>query len=180
MIENLAVPALETPSWYVVYTKPRKEEVALFHLKRKGLAVFFPRVLLPQSLPKRRRVAPLFPSYLFVQLQAPEECNYVHWSPGVRCLVGFQGTPTPLDDTVVAFLQKEADSDGVITANLQLAVGEKVRITAGAFAGLVGIVYDPPDAKGRVRVLMQLLSRSVKVEIPTQFVESNWSIEIGQ
>ena len=71
---------------------------------------------------------------------------------------------------------KKADSDGIIAVPQQLAAGEEVRIVAGPFAGLLGVIRDPPDAKGRLKVLMQLLHRPMTVAMPTQFVESKWSI----
>ena len=83
--------------WYVVYTKPQREETAQFHLQRKGLATFFPRLRLPYGRRHRRHIIPLFPNYLFVQLRLPDDYQVVHWSPGVNHLVGCEGMPTPLE-----------------------------------------------------------------------------------
>ncbi len=170
----------EARKWYVVYSKPRKETLALFHLQRKGLEVFFPRLLLPQASPKRSSVVPLFPRYLFVRLRIPQEHHYALWSPGVKCLVSFSGTPAPLDEEVVDFLKKRANSEGILAARSNLTVGQKVRITGGPFEGLVGIVENPPDAKGRVRVLMELLRRQVRVKIPVAWVEGEWVVTCGE
>ena len=166
----------EVGQWYVVYSKPHKEEVAEFHLLRKGVEVFFPRLLLPQSLPKRQQLVPLFPNYLFVRIQEPEEFGYARWSPGVSCLVSFNGTPAPLDDAIVTFLKQRATPEGILTARSTLRVGQQVQITRGPFSGLVGVIENPPDAKGRVRVLMQLLSRQVKVDVPVHFIETGWAV----
>ena len=54
--------------WYVVYSKPNREEYAQYHLQRKGIEVFFPRLRLPVSSAKQRQVIPLFPNYLFVHI----------------------------------------------------------------------------------------------------------------
>jgi transcription antitermination factor NusG len=42
--------------------------------------------------------------------------------------------------------------------------GTKVAVRHGPFAGLVGIVDRPPSARGRLRVLLQLLQRQMAVE----------------
>ena len=77
----------EMRQWYVVYSKPRKEEFAEFNLRQKGLEVFFPRLRLPGSRQKRKQIVPLFPNYLFVKIQVfSEEYHYVTWSPGVKRL----------------------------------------------------------------------------------------------
>jgi transcriptional antiterminator RfaH len=158
------------PQWYVVYTKPHREETAQFHLQRKGLNTFFPRLRLPYGRRNRRHIVPLFPNYLFVQLRLPDDYNVVRWSPGVSYLVGFNGIPTPLDVTVVEFLQQRSAPDGISPARVSLTVGSGVRIVSGPFEGLVGIIENPPDAKGRVKVLMQLLSRQVRVKVPVDAV----------
>jgi transcription elongation factor/antiterminator RfaH len=168
---------LETQQWYVVYSKPHKEEFARLHMQRKGVEVFFPRLMLPNVSLKRQRLVPLFPSYLFVYLNAPEEYDYVRWSPGVKCLVNFNGTPMPIEEQVVAFLKERANAEGILEARSNLIMGQEVRIVEGPFEGLVGIIQDPPDAKGRVRVLMELLGRQVNVDIPVRFLESEWIVK---
>lgn len=161
--------------WYAVYSKPQKEEAAHFHLRQKGVEVFLPKLLLPSDQRYRRRVVPLFPSYLFARIDAnSEEYGYVIWSPGVKRLVSFNDVPAPIDDTVVDFLIKEGNAGGVIPARSNLRVGQEVRIDGGPFDGLVGIIQQPPNAKGRVKVLLGLLNRETKVEVPVRFVNCGW------
>src|ERR1051325_9451675 len=114
--------------WYVVYTQRYKEEVAWFHLRRKEVETFFPRLLLPQRSPWRGQVTPLFPGYLFVRIVVPEEYPSVCWAPGVKYLVGSNGTPTPLAEDIVEYLRRQANVDGVLTGQPSLQVGQEIRI----------------------------------------------------
>jgi len=164
----------EMHRWYVVYSKPHKEELAQFHLRLKGLETFFPRLLLPEPLVKRRRIVPLFPNYLFVRIHVSEEYHFALWSPGVKYIVSFNGTPAPLDEEVIAILRHRANPEGVLTAHSGLTAGQECRLAGGLFKGLAGIIQDPPDAKGRVWVLMKLLSRQVRVKVPLHFIEERW------
>jgi transcriptional antiterminator RfaH len=165
----------ETKRWYAVYSKPQKEKFAQFHLQSKGVEVFLPQLVLPQSQKRHRRVVPLFPSYLFVRINVLSgESAYVVWSPGVKYLVSFNGTPASVDDDVVDFLKERTDSNGNIQAASNLKPGQRVRVTSGPFEGLEALIEKPPDAKGRVKLLMNLLNRQVQAEIPIRFVESNW------
>ena len=159
--------------WYVVYSKPRREEFARSHLCRKGLEVFFPKLALPHPRPRQSQLVPLFPNYLFVLLQFPEEYHYALWSPGVKTVVNFNGTPAPIDEEIIRFLKEEADAEGIIEGRSSLTVGQEVRIKGGPLDGLMGIIQDPPDARGRVKVLMQLLNRQLKVTIPVHLVEDS-------
>ena len=161
--------------WYVVYSKPHKESSAKFHISAKGLEVFFPRLSLPRNTKRAKPVIALFPNYLFVRLNIEsEEYGYVSWSPGVNRIVGFNGYPTPIDDEVLSFLQSRSDSEGIIPAESNLRRGQEVRITEGPLSGLLGIIREPPTAKGRVKVLLTLLNREAAVDLPLDFVETSW------
>ena len=173
---------VETDRWYVIYAKPRKEDSVIFHAQRKGVEVFFPRLLLPHQLVKRQKIVPLFPSYVFVRVEAPEQYDYVRWSPGVKYVVNFNGTPAPVDDYIIQFLKHRADPEGLLAVRSTLEAGQQVRLCEGPFAGLIGIIQNPPDARGRVKVLLELLGRQVKVEIPAACTEnpnseSQWTID---
>src|SRR5260221_9735751 len=100
--------------WYVVYSKPRREEFAQTHLRRKGLEVFFPRLALPHARQGQGQLVPLFPNYLFVRLQIPEEYAYALWAPGVKTLVSFNGVPAPIDEEIISFLQKQSGPENII------------------------------------------------------------------
>jgi transcriptional antiterminator RfaH len=165
---------LETKKWYVVYSKSQKEEFAEFCLRLRGIEVFLPKLLFPESLRKRKRIVPLFPNYLFTRICTPDQYHCVRWTPGVKRIVSFNGTPAPLDESVVTFLKQEGTPDGIIAARLDVRMGQEVQITGGPFEGLVGIIQEPPGAKGRVKILMTLLSRQVKVEVPLHFVNCGW------
>jgi len=161
--------------WFVVYSKPQKEDYARFHLCAKGLEVFFPRLLFPRSAKKRKRLVPLFPNYLFVRLRLfSEQFSHVQWSPGVSRILSFNGVPLAVDDSLMDFLMKQVNGDGIVDARPNLRSGQEVRITGGSFDGLVGIIQEPPNARGRINVLLRLLNRPIKVDVPIYFVEPEW------
>jgi transcriptional antiterminator RfaH len=160
--------------WYVVYCKPHKEEQAQFHLRLKNLEVFYPRLDLVRVAEKRKRVISLFPNYLFVRIYLPNEFHYVNWSPGVKRIVSFGDKPIPIDEKVVDFLKQQSDAEGVIKAHSQLRPGQEVEIRGGPFDGLIAIIQDPPDAKGRVKVLLKLLSRQISVKLGVEFIKGEW------
>jgi transcriptional antiterminator RfaH len=161
--------------WYVVLTKPRNEEAAQFHLTTKGIEVFYPKLFLPVLNKTGRHIVPLFPNYLFVRIDASSlEYSQVVWCRGIKRFVSFGGTPPPLEDNIVDFMREQADPDGLIVARSNLEVGDEVQITKGPFKGLVGIIHEPPDTKSRVKVLMEILSRDVQVEVPAGYINMGW------
>lgn len=118
---------------------------------------------------------PLFPNYLFARINAQsEEYGYVAWSPGVKRIVSFNGTPAPIENEIVEFLKRQTREAGFIPARSNLKVGQEVRIDGGPFDSLVGMIQEPPNARGRVRILVNLLNQQTRVEIPTRYVNAGW------
>jgi len=89
-------------------------------------------------------------------------------------MVTFNGTPAIVEESIIAFLMGQAGADGVITGRCNITVGQQVAINGGPFDGLVGIIQEPPNARGRVKILLQLLNQPTKVDVPVQFIQANW------
>jgi transcription elongation factor/antiterminator RfaH len=159
------------PQWFVISSKVRREEFAQDQLDRRGVETFLPRILEPGRLRVKPAVAPLFPSYLFVHIDLEQQYFDVVWTPGVRKFIGFGALPCPVDDAVIDFLHARMGQEGVLRAEPVFKPGDLVRIKRGPFEGLVGIIENPGCGRGRVRVLMELLRRQTKVEVPQQIVE---------
>lgn len=157
--------------WYVVYSKPHKEEQVQLHLALKGIESFFPRLRLPSSTRRKQPITPLFPNYLFVRIALANEAHSVIWSPGVKRIVSFGDAPIAVEDGVVDFLKERADASGVIQARSQFRPGQKVEITGGPFNGFLGIIENPPNAQGRVKILLKLLSRQISVGLGVEFIK---------
>ena len=163
-------PATDEAAWYVVSAKMRREKFAALELARRGVEIFFPRL----ALSHRRDIVvrPLFPGYLFAHLRLPDDAKRVVWAPGVRRLVAFEGAAPPLPDDAIEFLRARGGPDGVIVARPRpLPSGHRVRVTDGPLAGLVGIIENPPDARGRVQVLMEILRRQTRVSVDAAWLE---------
>jgi transcription antitermination factor NusG len=159
----------------VVYTKAQKEEFAEVNLRLRRIDTFFPKLFLPKSAKRKKQIVPLFPNYLFVCVDVvSEEYASIIWCPGVKRMVSFNGTPALVEESIMAFLMGQAGADGVISARCNIGVGQQVAIDGGPFDGLVGIIQEPPNAKGRVKILLQLLSRPTKVDVPVQFIKASW------
>jgi transcriptional antiterminator RfaH len=164
--------------WYVVYSKPHKEEQVRLHLALKGIESFFPRLQLPSGAEKKQRITPLFPNYLFVRVDLASESHYVVWSPGVKRIVSFSDRPVPLQESIIRFLKEQADAAGIIRARSRLCAGEQVEISGGPFNGFVGIIENPPNAKGRVKILLKLLSRQISVKLGVEFIRKESAVYV--
>jgi transcription elongation factor/antiterminator RfaH len=161
--------------WYAVYTKPQREEYAELNLRMRGIESFFPKLFLPKSAQRKRQIVSLFPNYLFVRFQSFEDeyCSVI-WCPGVKRLVSFDSIPAPIDDSIVRFLMGQSGPDGVIAARCNVQIGQQVSIQGGPFDGLDAIVQEPPNASGRIKVLLNLLNRPINIDVPAQSIRASW------
>jgi transcriptional antiterminator RfaH len=154
--------------WSVVQTESQREQVAADFLKRDGFESYLPKIAVKgtKNGVKRERVVALFPSYLFVRIVGGQWYN-IRWTIGVVRLLTFDGLPAPISDNIVNTIRKRENADGIIrlpkTGGLRR--GQSVRISQGSFADHVGI-FDGMTGPDRVRVLIELLGRSVPVSIP--------------
>ena len=57
-------------SWYLIYSKPRGEELAKTHLERQGYEVYLPLILgrIKRRGRTEKSIQPMFPRYLFIHL----------------------------------------------------------------------------------------------------------------
>ena len=121
---------------------------------------------------KDRRVTldlPLFPGYVFVRLALRDRLRVVQ-IPSVVRLVGFGGLPTALPDTEMEILQAGLSRSPNAEPHPFLAVGRRVRITGGPFAGLEGVLKRK-KSNLRVVVSLELIQRSVAVDVDTADVQ---------
>lgn len=161
-------------SWYLVYTKPRQEDIALTNLARQGYGVYLPRVRQMRKRQGRRVpvVEPLFPRYLFIRLDTHTD----NWGPirstlGVSSLVRFGYEPARVPDDLVDFLQEKEGQNGLHTwAEPAYKTGDRVRVAEGAFQGYEGILL-ARTSRERVVVLLEILGKQVRTLIASAQLE---------
>ena len=164
--------------WYVVQTRTRAEERALWHLENQGFRCFLPRFrkLTRHARRSRSVLEPLFPRYLFAQI----DLNVAAWrsingTRGVVSLLANGPEPVPVPEGLVESLIADSDEAG-ITPLSTLGVfwrGRKVKITSGAFRDQFGEV-EAVLAKGRdrVAVLLNLLGAPARLQLPSYAIQA--------
>jgi transcription antitermination factor NusG len=116
----------------------------------------------------RRAIAvPMFPGYAFVH-HAVDKWTYVELLK-TRGLVRILGERwdrlVPVPDDEIAAIQRLSNVDAPVMPFPYLREGERVRITNGALAGVEGILVHMKPSKGLLVLSVDLLQRSVAVEV---------------
>ena len=157
------------PYWYVLRSKPRKEETLWQQLQRQGFDVFYPRLPVQTVNPRARKVVPYFPGYLFVRVSLDEVgLSTFQWMPNAYGLICFDDTPACVPDRLVETIRRRVAE--IIAAGGELFYGLKrgdaITIRTGPFAGYEAIFDLRCSGRDRVRVLLKLLNdRYVPIEL---------------
>ncbi len=155
--------------WYVVHTHASAEALAKQHLTRQGFNVFLPRYRKLRRHARRvdRVLAPLFPRYLFVNMDlSNERWRAILSTVGVARLICHGDIPAPVPERVVEEIQTRMGDDGAVSmfSGSGMVPGDEVRIVDGAFSDRTGI-FKCLDDKQRVVVLLDLLGRELWVRL---------------
>lgn len=152
--------------WYLVHTKPRQEKRALQNLEQQGYECYLPTMPVERLRHDHLDITrePLFPRYLFIRLSMDNSAK--SWGPirstlGVNRIVSFGSEPARINDNLINLLKLQETTLHDEPKRL-FSPGDRVQLTAGAFAGIEGI-YQMADGEQRVMVLIELLSKPVAI-----------------
>jgi len=166
-------------NWYVVHTYSGYENKVKANLEKRvetmGMADKIFRVIIPEEEEtdfkdgkKRVLMKKTFPGYVLVEIIMTDDSWYVvRNTPGVTGFIGSSGggaKPTPLLEEEVDFILKQM---GVKEGRLDfdIEIGETVQVLEGPFAEFQGKVEEIDEAKGKVKVSVDMFGRETKMEL---------------
>lgn len=174
MEHDQTVPDDRETAWYVIHTRNRHEAKVCLGLEARGLEVFFPRA----TVPSRRRdrfqymEVPLFSCYLFVHsrlnLQAYHDIIKLQ---GVLRILGNRGVFNAVPDETIASIQAILSSGHTFYPWPRLIPGQRVRVISGPLFGAMGTIWRYKPGKRRLVVGVDLLGRSIAVDLEKEAVE---------
>jgi transcriptional antiterminator RfaH len=161
-------------AWYVIQSKPHKENQLSSYLETQGFEVFYPTIEVKPVNPRASKIRPYFPRYMFVHTDLDEVgISALQWVPGAIGLVQFEGYATPVPDHVIIEIRRRIagiQSAGGIQLD-GLKPGDPVQITHGPLSGYEAIFDLRLSGAERVQVLLEMLGRLVKVQVHAGAIE---------
>ena len=164
------------PAWRVVWTRSNCEQLVYDQLATKGFDVFLPTA---EAWSRRGRIRvrariPLFRGYLFLR-HAMDKASYLDICKArglVRLLGPRWDQLEAVSDSEIDAIQKLIRSELPVFPYPFLREGQRVRITNGPLAGVEGIMVRGNPKKGLVVVSVELLRRSVAVQLDCTTMEA--------
>jgi len=166
----------QASAWHAIWTHSHCEQLVTDQLAAKGFEVFLPKAQSWQRRGATRRQVqrPLFPGYLFIHDDIDKH-RYVEILKArgvVRVLGDRWDALASIPHDEIAAIQQLVEADAPILPHRHLTEGDRVRITAGPLAGVEGLFVRSKQMKGLLVVSVNLLQRSVAVEVDCTLVEA--------
>ena len=149
-------------NWYVMQSKPNREEALYSELLVRDVYVFFPRIRVNPVNPRAKKIKAYFPGYLFVQVDLEKVgLSFLQYMPFAKGMVSFDREPAIVPDSLIQAIQQRIEkvnlSGGQEFSDLEKGV--RVYVHDGPFAGYEAIFDMRLPGTERVRVLIELLSK---------------------
>ncbi len=153
--------------WYAVSIASNNELLATLNLKKQNFEIYYPKY--KKIIRHARKVStvlrPLFPGYLFVNLDIEKEnWSKINSTYGVKNLITMGTRPVSISRDIINSLKAREDSNGItnIITDLPYDKGDRILINDGPFRGHRGI-FDGLSDDNRIKVLFNILGRKIEV-----------------
>jgi transcriptional antiterminator NusG len=160
--------------WFTLYVQVNHEKEVTRRLEQKSIGSFLPLIeRWSKRRDRRQKVSvPMFPGYVFVRTILD---NYTHIhilkTPGALTIVGNSEGPLPVPQFQIENLQTMLRSRRPFSLNPYLKEGDWVHVMRGPLAGCVGILLRQNPKRGRLVVSVDIIRKSVSVELDVEDVE---------
>jgi transcriptional antiterminator NusG len=160
--------------WYALHTRSHFEQKVYDGLRGKSIETFLPRIQVMSRRKDRRKkiLVPLLPGYVFVRTDLhPEEHLHILKTTGIVRMIGFKGKPVPANEDEISSLMVLDGTDRTVQNRTYMKKGDRIMIMEGPLKGLVGFYLRHNNRQDKVVVSVELLQRSIEVEI------EGWALE---
>ncbi len=162
--------------WYVLHTYSGYEENVKSNLEQRIESFDMQDKIFNVLVPKEKKIKikngkrntieeKIFPGYVLVEMIVTDDSWYVvRNTPNVTGFIGSGTTPTPIDQKEMESLMKRTAAEEP-THKIDVAVNDPVRISDGPFKNFEGKVSNVDEARGKIKVLVNMFGRETPVEL---------------
>lgn len=169
---------LQQPRWYVAHTYSGHENKVKATIEKavqtRSMEDYILEVVVPtedvvettKSGKEKVRQRKVFPGYVLIKMIITDESWYVvRNTKGVTGFVGPGSKPVPLSEEEVIAMGIDKVTPKVTGNNINVEIGETVKVTEGPFEGFMGNVQEINLEKKKLKVLISMFGGR---ETPTE------------
>ncbi|MEQ5814537.1 transcription/translation regulatory transformer protein RfaH [Marinobacter sp. NFXS11] len=157
-------------TWYALQHKPAQGDRALQHLQNQDIACFYPKISVEKIKGGKRskKLEPLFPGYLFVNLEPTDPMwSKLRSTRGVLRIVGFANKPAPISNAVIQHIKESLDS---VAEQGGIKPGQAVELSEGPFEG-INAIFQAYDGEERAIVLVNFMQKQQSIRVPVSAIK---------
>lgn len=163
-------------NWYVIHTYSGYEDAVAKNLKQRIESLGMEGKIFNVMVPKEKKIKikngkrktveeKIYPGYVLVEMIVDDESWYVvRNTPRVTGFLGAGTTPIPVSREDMDGLMKRMDQ-GTPEFKVDFEIGANVKIVDGPFKGFEGKVSEIDQARGKIKVLVNMFGRDTPVEL---------------
>ena len=163
-------------NWYVIHTYSGYEEAVAKNLKQRIESLGMDDKIFNVIVPKEKKIKikegkrktveeKIYPGYILVEMIVTDDSWYVvRNTPNVTGFVGAGTTPIPVSLEEITELKKRMEMSEP-EFNIEVSIGELVKITDGPFKDSEAKVSEIDRERGKVKVLVSMFGRDTPVEL---------------
>ena len=153
-------------NWYVIYTKPKNEDLLTKRFSDIGLEVLNPKLKERRFIRKKLQevVSPLFPCYIFVKLDLLKDHQLVKYTRGVKRFIGSENMPVVVPDEIILSIKNRMTEGVIIIKPRKFKIGEEVVVKGGPFEGLDAVFEKELKGAERVSVLLKTINARLAID----------------
>ena len=151
-------------TWYALQHKPAQGDRAVQHLQNQDITCFYPKVAVEKIKAGKRiqRLEPLFPGYVFVNLEQSDPMwAKLRSTRGILRIVSFGNRPASIGDEVIAHIKDSLDKVAELGG---IKPGQSIELSEGPFKGL-NAVFLSYDGEERAIVLIRFMQKEQAVRV---------------
>lgn len=158
--------------WYVVYTKPKQEDLVTKFLNSANITVYNPKLKKKKIIKGmvRNWIEPLFPCYVFSMFDPLVHYKMIKYTRGVKKVLGDDISPWSLQQEVIDIINLHTSEEGYIELNQNFKPGDSVVIKEGPLKGFMGVFEKELSGEKRVSILLDTLKYQASVTIEKYFL----------
>ena len=158
--------------WYAIYVRSRHEKKVHQLLLEKGVESSLPLIKTTRKWSDRKKKVeiPLFRGYVFVKIDVSRDQLNILQTDGVVKFIGIINKPSRIPDEEIHWVHMMVEKSPEVRIEQKIPVGQKVRVTAGPFKGIEGVVLRSGN-RSRLVVLIESIMHAVSVEINPNYLD---------
>ena len=163
-------------NWYVIHTYSGYEDQVAENIKQRIESMNMQDRIFDVIVPTEKQIEikngkrkiiekKIFPGYVLVDMIVTDDAWYVvRNTPNVTGFIGFGVRPTPIAKRELDIIKKRMGVEEP-KYKIDVAVGDRVKITDGPFKDFDGKISEIDMERGRVKVLVTIFGRETPVEL---------------